>query len=160
MIAEAELGPASQVQSGSTQESDVAQACANLIADMDVTSQSHVQSQPTSTNVVQLLKDLQPHKEKPSKDRSRRFAVGEIVCDAKLPTDHDLREYQYWAIHPANKAVRCAKCFLVGQVIYMSHLGKHCRTSLSTNLNIQVMMNVYEYTAENVQCSKGKEQNF
>ena len=62
---------------------------------------------------------------------------------------------QYWAIHPANKAVRCAKCFLVGQVIYMSHLGKHCRTGLSTNLNIQVMMNVYEYTAENVYVSAG-----
>ena len=35
-------------------------------------------------------KDQQPHKEKPSKDRSRCFTVGEIVCDAKLPTDRDL----------------------------------------------------------------------
>ena len=30
---------------------------------MDAISQSHVQSQPTSTHVVQLLKDLQPHRE-------------------------------------------------------------------------------------------------
>ena len=66
--------------------------------------------------VSTLLKDLQPHREKPSKDQdwSRRFAAGELYTDEQIPDDH-VTELSFWTIYPSKQAVRDAKCFLLGQ---------------------------------------------
>ena len=56
--------------------------------------------------VSTLLKDLQPHREKPSKDRSRRFAAGELYADKRIPDDHDVTELSFWTIYPTKQTVR------------------------------------------------------
>ena len=64
-----------------------------------------------------LLKDLQPHREKPSKDQLKWCAVGELHADKQLPEDHDVREHSYWTVYPSKKAVKYAKYFLLRQIV-------------------------------------------
>ncbi len=148
------LGPTTAVdpnQTASPQEPDTTNACANLIMDTDV-SLMDGDNTISQNKVTRFLKHLQPHREKPSKDRDKRFAAGELPNVSQLPHhDHDLIHFQFWAIHAANQNVRLAKCFLVGQVIYMTHLGKVCHSSMSKNPNTEVVLNVYEYDPEKQQ---------
>ena len=63
-----------------------------------------------------LLKDLQPYREKPSKDQLKWCAVGELHADKQLPEDYDIREHSYWTVYP-KKAVKDAKYFLLRQIV-------------------------------------------
>ena len=48
-----------------------------------------------SKHVKRLLKDLQPHREKPSKDRSRRFQAPTLYGDWLTPDDHDVNVFEF-----------------------------------------------------------------
>ena len=125
----------------SSEEGDISQALCNLITDLDV-------SEDSTCDVRKSLKELQPHREQPSKDRRRRFAYAPIPGDSSTNSDHDLVLYQYWAIQPTNKTVQRAKCFLVGQVICITLEGKVVQSGIKTNKNVQVMLSIYSYSAE------------
>ena len=56
--------------------------------------------------VTSLLKDLQPHRERPSKDRAGRFAAGDLYSDMAIPEHHDLAEFQYWTTLLLNKELQ------------------------------------------------------
>ena len=68
--------------------------------------------------VPTLLKDLQPYRKKPSKDQLKWCAVGELHANKQLPEDHNVREHSYWTVYPSKKAVKDAKYFLLGQIVY------------------------------------------
>lgn len=91
-----------------------------------------------------LLKDLQPHREKPSKDRSRRFAAGELYADKQIPDDHDVTQLSFWTNYPSKHAVRDVKC-LLGQVICILQEGKLAQSTCSNNHRATVMLNIYSY---------------
>ena len=44
-------------------------------------------------HVSSLLKDLQPCRQRPSKDRAKQFAAGDIPSDQPVPAHHDLQEF-------------------------------------------------------------------
>ena len=65
------------------------EAVCNLIT--DVSMDAIAMDQPTaSTCTSSLLKDLQPHKEKPSKGRRRRFHCLALHGDQAIPSNHDV----------------------------------------------------------------------
>ena len=90
-----------------------------------------------------LLKSLQLFREMPSKDCRKRFAAGSIYGDEDIPDGHDVLEFEFWAISTVKLRRIC--CFLVGQIIIMSHLGKTCTSEMKTNHNLEVMLEIYEY---------------
>ena len=63
--------------------SDIAEAYANFITDVAVTESDDVLP-PSPKRVQMCLKDLQPYREKPSKDRSKRFAVGDLPLTSEI----------------------------------------------------------------------------
>ena len=67
---------------------------------MKIISHGYLDQGGEKKKVTSLLKDLQPHREWPSKDRSKRFATGDMPSDVDVPEHHDLREFDYWAIPP------------------------------------------------------------
>ena len=96
-----------------------------------------------------LIKALQPFREMPSKDRRKRFAAGELYGDFEKPESHDVSLFEYWAIGTAK--LQNAHCFLLGKIIFMSHLGKSCTSEMKTNPNLNnfiIMFNVYEYDSQ------------
>ena len=136
---------------------DINQASANLITDLDIEVSSSEEGQQRICNVRKSLKLLQPHREQPSKDRRKRFAYGQIPGDNFANDDHDLKLYQYWVIRPSNPSVRKAKCFLLGQVIYITQEEKVVHSGIKTNKNIQVMLSLFSYAAdENVYSTAGR----
>lgn len=99
-------------------------------------------------HVTSLIKDLQPHREKPSKDRAKIFATGDIASDLPVPDHHDLQEFQYWAILPLVNELRAAKLFIVGQIVYISEGDNHCRSASSKNPNVCLIFLSYKYLPE------------
>ena len=104
---------------------DIEQAYANYVMDGVVT----IGDDPDTKSVNTLLKGMQPYREKPSKDRSRRFATGDLKFDSNTPESPDVQEVQYWTVFPTNKLMHAAKVFLHGQVVYLSELSKPVRSS-------------------------------
>lgn len=98
--------------------------------------------------VKHLLKSMQPHREKPSKDRSKRFYAGKIHGDQGIPHDHDVLLYQYWALNPQNASMCRAKCFVVGQIISIFHLGKMRDSEKKVNKNLQVTLDLFTFNAD------------
>ena len=92
-----------------------------------------------------MLKCLQPHRERPSKDRSKRFAAADLPCDKKSHEEHDVCEMDYWLVNSPVLLVREAKWFLLGQVLYMSILDKVCHSACSTNPSLMVTFMIHEY---------------
>ena len=84
---------------------------------------------PDTSFVNTLLKGMQPYREKPSKDRSRRFATGDLKFDSNTPESPDVQVFQYWIVFPTNKLMHAAKVFLHGQVVYLSESSKPVRSS-------------------------------
>ena len=69
---------------------DTDSAHANFITDICAED-----DQPVSRkNIRSILKGLQPYRERPSKDRSRRFIAGDLPFDQSVPSEHDLYNYQ------------------------------------------------------------------
>ncbi len=85
-LIESVLGPhqANSSHSSSTSQSrvsidDIDEACANLVLDMELFPDSeHSQNLPAPKMIAKALKQAQPYCGRPSKDRSRRFMVGEL----------------------------------------------------------------------------------
>ena len=94
-------------------------------------------------NAKTLLKSLQPFREMPSKDRRRRFAAGGLYGDSEKPSNHDVSLFEFWAIGTAK--LRSAHCFLIGQIIFISHLSKACTSEVKSNPNLELMFEMYAY---------------
>jgi len=78
-------------------------------------------------SVTSLLRGLQPHQEKPSKDRGKRFAAGELSGNLPLHTDgNDVEVLQFWTLFPSSQALKNAQIFLLGQISLIVSNGK-CR---------------------------------
>ena len=90
-----------------------------------------------------LIKALQPFREMPSKDRWKRFAASQLYGDLEKLESH-VSIFDYWAIGTAK--LQNARCFLLGKIIFMPHLGKSCTSEMKTNPNL-IMFNVYEYNS-------------
>ena len=103
---------------------------------------------PDTSSVNTLLKGMQPYREKPSKDRSRCFATGDLPFNSDTPESHDVQVFQYWIVFPTNKLMRAAKVFLLGQVIYLSESSKPVRSLIKVNANLSAVLNVYKYQAD------------
>ena len=82
-------------------------ALSHLITDINITDHSGdvvpvvdgpIELSGEKKHVTYL--DLQAHRGKPSKDRAKRFAAGDIASDLPVPDHYDLQEFQYWAILP------------------------------------------------------------
>ena len=141
-------------------------AVCGLIADISCEGENGLISQGNivfddgkQIKVSSALKNIQPHRECPSKDRSRRFAAGELpgnrsTVAAKPPEDintYDVKELQFWAIHPSNKQLQQAKTYLLGRILCLSQDGKPCISSQCNNPNTNIVLLVYSYcNIENV----------
>ena len=77
---------------------------ANYVTDGVIT----LDDNPTTNSVKSFLKSMQPYREKPSKDRSKRFAAGNLPLDTESPETHDVTVFQYWTVFPPNKVLRSA----------------------------------------------------
>ena len=150
------LGPISNVTNANNDSSqnqtataDVGTAIANLLSDISLcSSDEDVPQVDTRGNVTKALKLLQPHRERPSKDRSKRFAAGELHGDKVPHIDHDVIEFDYWLIQSPVTAVRESKLFLLGQILFMTLEGKPCHSACSTNPALESTFMVYEYDTE------------
>ena len=74
-----------------------------------------------------------------------RFAAGELVADKEVPKEHNLRENQYWLLHPQHCELRRAKVVLVGQILCISKERKICKSSCTNNPSTSAITTVYEY---------------
>ncbi len=105
----------------------------------------HSQNLPTPKMIAKALKQAQPYRERPSKDRSRRFMVGELPLDHVVNDDHDLITNQFWTIHPSNTVLHSAKVFLLSHILYIAESGKPKNSSIKSNLNPKTILNMYDY---------------
>lgn len=84
-------GDSAELTQLSQQTEEYEQALANLITDINLTDQDYrvssgvIEHNNKKTKVTSILRDLQPHREHPSKDRSKRFAAGDLHRDAAIP---------------------------------------------------------------------------
>ena len=158
---EAELGPIQEIP---VPESSIVnpheeshQALANLLVDTHLISyqDTHLSTPSTSkgllpspsgvsVHVTSLLKDLQPQREKPSKDRARRFAAGDMPSDVCIPTEDEVQEFQYWALNPEKKALQKAKVFLLGRIIVILKDGKPVRSAEKCP-DTSVVFTIFQY---------------
>uniref|UniRef100_A0A1X7VG14 Uncharacterized protein n=1 Tax=Amphimedon queenslandica TaxID=400682 RepID=A0A1X7VG14_AMPQE len=111
----------------------------------------------TSTNVppkhmTSYLRGLQPQREKPSKDRSRKFAAGGLRGNKGLLVDavddnHELHKFQFWMLFPNSASYRNAKIFLLGQIVVLLRGGNAVRHA-AQNGDADVVMKMYSCNAE------------
>ena len=52
-----------------------------------------------------------------SKDRSKRFMVGDLPFDSSHTDEHKVYLNQYWTIYPTDSVIRSAKVFLLGLIV-------------------------------------------
>lgn len=122
---------------------DVNEASANLIMDMeDISSDTATVRTP---DIPTLLKNSQPYRERPSKDRSRRFIVNDLPFNTLPDCEHDIAKEQFWTIFPSESALRSAKLFLLSNISFISESGKPKQSSIKANPNTNVVLNIYEY---------------
>ena len=146
-IINAILGPRNSAQTpivDSEMHPDTDSAYANFITDICAEDDQLV----SRKNIRSILKGLQPYRERPSKDRSRRFIAGDLPFDQSVPSEHDLYNYSYWGIKPATSSLQNARLFLLGQVVYISEDGKPVDSSLMNCSNTSVMLDIYKYDTE------------
>ena len=80
----------------------VAQAYTNYLNDILPEADTSACSSTISNTHI---KCLQPHRERPSKDRSKRFAAGDLPLDSIPSSLHDLWLYQFWTVHPSKASL-------------------------------------------------------
>ena len=107
--------------------------------------------EPSTTGILiskskKVYKDLQPHREKPSKDRARRFYCGALYGDKIKPDNHDVALFDFWAIKPYSKTL-CQAIFLIAKIMFMMDLEKPCDSNISS-YKIQIIFEVYSYNPE------------
>ena len=79
----------------------------------------------------------------PSKDCRRRFAAGTLYGDGEKPSIHNVLLFEFWAVGIAK--LHSAHCFLIGQIIFISHLSKACTSEIKSNPNLELMFEIYAY---------------
>ena len=140
-----ELGPISQneecqVASQSDEDNIMTnQAYANLLLDVSA-------SDTEPQYMTSYVRGLQPQREKPSKDRSRRFAAGNLRGNegtTSIDDDNELKEFDFWIIFP-NATYRNAKIFLLGQIVIIMKGGNAVRCA-SHNADTVVVMKMYSF---------------
>jgi len=94
-----------------------------IISDVSIPSSS---TNPNPDEARHLLKCMQPYREKPSQDRSKQFCAGNIYGDQRTHSDYYVYLHQFWFLNPQNLIFSKAKCFIVGQIVGMFHLGTLC----------------------------------
>ena len=125
------------------QENTMETVC-NLITDLSMDAVAV--DQPTaSTCTSALLKDLQPHKEKPSKDRRRRFYCPALYGDQAIPSNHDVFLFDFWAIHPTKRLFCDLKNFLIGKVMLLMECESSCDSGSLSNPNLTTILEIYEH---------------
>ena len=134
-------------QDNQNQQEDITEALCNLLTDINPEP-----TEPSTTGVLvnpkRFIKDLQPHREKPSKDRARRFYCGALYGDKVKPDNHDVVLFDFWAIKPCSKTLCQAKYFLIAKIMFMMDLEKPCDSNISSNKNLQIIFEVYSYNPE------------
>ena len=98
-----------------------------------------------ASTAKRLLKGMQPYRERPSKDRRKRFWVSNIYGDSSVPDSHDVCTYQFWAIIPQNRMIAKAKCFVLEQIVSLFHLWVLYDSGKKSNRNIQVTLELFKY---------------
>lgn len=129
-----------QVESNPEANPEIDSAYANLLTDLTIEDETQCSSS--------VLKGLQPFRERPSKDRSRRFAAGELPFDKTTSCEHDIINYTYWCIKPINSRLSSAHLFLLGQILCIMQDEKAVDSSIKSCPNTQVVLNVYCYDPE------------
>ena len=84
------------------------------------------------TKVTSVLSSLQPQREKPSKDRGRRFAAEALVFNKEAAIDDtsdSVSEFQFWTLKPNSPGLRAAKIFLLGQISLIMNGNTPIRSS-------------------------------
>ena len=86
--------------------------------------------------VTSLLSFSQPQREKPSKDRGRRFAAGALVFYKEVAIDDtSVSEFQFWTLNPTSNGLTAAKIFLLGQISLVMNGSTPARSSCKTELS-------------------------
>ena len=128
-------------------DDETTEALGNLLFDTDGVYSNDLSS--NSGKKKHFIKHLQPHRELPSKDRSKRFMAGHLYGDQGTPADHNVQLFQFWAINLTKPILQKAHTFLIGQIIFMVHSGKTCLSHQSTNTNLEVIFEIFKYDADN-----------
>lgn len=137
--------------STSAQSINLDEAYANLIMDIELEPLDAEETEtPKTSAIAKVLRQSQPYRERPSKDRSRRFMAGEIPLDCGAHDDHDLCTNQFWVIHPSNSVVRSANVFLLSHILYIAESGKPKKSSMKSNPNTTIILNLYDYDKESM----------
>ena len=85
------LGPIHTTESVDTSSSvhsmpaDIEQAYGNFVTDVSLDSDDNSSITCTTKEVSKLLTGMQPFRERPSKDRWKRFATGDLPFDKQIP---------------------------------------------------------------------------
>ena len=114
-------------------------AICNLLMDIDLERFDGAMNPTKHASTV--LKHLQPYREKPSKDRGKRFHCGSTLKNQKIMTSNCLsfgllsQPVKYYAMHN----------FFIGQIIGMMDSEKSCNFNLSSNKNLQIMFEIFKY---------------
>lgn len=137
---ESRLSTNHECNSNDTNVTSHDEAICNLLIDSEV---NLFNKKWSAKNAKSLIKALQLFREMPSKDRRKRFAAGQLYGDSEKPRIHDVLLSEFWAI--GTNQLRNMHCFLLGKIIFMSHLGKSCSSEMKTNPNLSIMFEVYEY---------------
>lgn len=139
------LGPVPQpCASNTSEEPELASAFANLLTDLTVSDDDQLVSK---RNVRKVLKGLQPYREKPSKDRAKRFAAGELPLNSPISEEHDLLLYSYWCVR-CTTCLESAKLFLLGQVLCITQNDKPVDSCISNCPNAFVVLYVYKFDSK------------
>ena len=97
-------------------------------------------------NIRSVLKGLQPYREKPSKDRSKRF---DIPFNSTISEEHNLVNYSYWCINCMTSSLQSAKVFLLGQILCIPQDNKPVDSSISNCPSTSVVLYIYKYDSSN-----------
>ena len=143
-------------------DSEHRQALANMLLDVAISDGACTEPNDDSTtpaftkgklichnkavHATSIIKGLQPQREKPSKDRGKRFAAGELFGN-KQTTGNEVEELQFWTLYPQSKVLKSAKLFLLGQISLILNEGKPC-SSAENNNSTEIVLNLYEYNHE------------
>ena len=74
--------------------------------------------------------------------------VGNLPFDIDAASDHDIHKNQFWTIYPSNKVICSAKAFVLTHILFIAELGKPKNSSILSNPNTKVILNLYEYNLE------------
>ena len=99
-----------------------------------------------AVHATSILKGLQPQREKPSKDKGKHFAAGDLLGNRQT-TENETQELQFWTLYPQSKVLNSAKLFLLGQISLILSEGKPCSSAQNNNSTV-VVYNFYEYNHE------------